>query len=686
MVGRTADAALLSGLNTLTHVGVAGNLSDAQLLDRFLARGGEAAEAAFEALVARHGPMVLDVCRQVLRDPHDVQDAFQATFLVLASRAGSIRRREALAGWLLGVARRIALRSRADLARRRACEGRAAEMRARSQEDRHQTWLELHEEIDRLPGRYREPVVLCYLEGLSTDAAALRLGCPKGTILSRLSRARERLRDRLTRRGLEPATGLLRAGGSSEAAPVAIPPGLLAATVRASLGFAEQPAAATGLASTTTVTLARKVVYAMMVSKLKILGAAALACVLTLVSIHTYARQSGGTGKEPAAEQRADERGAGPGQAHPGQVAHKSSGQPVIERRGIHKRVRDFSEQADLSTPEAAQAAWNRASARMDDRAVLELSWIKWGPRDIEQMKRLRRSNPRDAAVYNAAQRDAEILEVATYREDLADVVTKLSFPEGVGRNPYSSRSFGRIDGVWKNLGEDRLPSLEAARENFDRKKEGLWQDYLRVRDSVKKGRTVSAGRESGGRGARIAPGEPLGISVEKADLLGRVEWAMMHGGRDITERKSIEWGEIERDGEGNRTIRYKYNATIWDKDIFVMNQVFTFDAKGNILDREDVEGFPQKKVEKSVNVNTREGMKELVEDFFGKNFRDITAREGIEWGEVVKTANGNSSIRYKYRARIGGSDTRIMNQVFTFDPKGQFVSVNDVGGFPRDR
>src|SRR3954447_1401337 len=129
MVGRVAGAELLIGLNTLTHVGVAGNLSDSQLLTRFLARGGMTAEAAFEVLVARHGPMVLDVCCKVLRDPHDAQDAFQATFLVLASRAGSIRRRDALAGWLLGVARRVAVRSRADQARRRAHEGRAAEFR-----------------------------------------------------------------------------------------------------------------------------------------------------------------------------------------------------------------------------------------------------------------------------------------------------------------------------------------------------------------------------------------------------------------------------------------------------------------------------------------------------------------------------------------------------------------------------
>jgi hypothetical protein len=96
MASRSLRGDLLIQLGTLDHIGVVGDLSDAQLLDRFLARG-EAAEAAFEALVARHGPMVLDVCFNVLRDPHDAQDAFQATFLVLASRAGSIRQRGALA-------------------------------------------------------------------------------------------------------------------------------------------------------------------------------------------------------------------------------------------------------------------------------------------------------------------------------------------------------------------------------------------------------------------------------------------------------------------------------------------------------------------------------------------------------------------------------------------------------------
>jgi len=267
MVGRSAGADLLRELNTLNHLGVVGNLSDAQLLDRFLVWSGEAAEAAFEALVVRHGPMVLDVCRNVLRDPHDAQDAFQATFLVLASRAGSIRRRDALASWLLGVARRVAARSRADLARRRAYEGRAAEMRAPHEADRRESWPELHEEIGRLPERYRGPVVLCYLEGLSTEAAALRLGCPKGTVLSRLARARDKLRLGLTRRGVALPAAALTAVLSSRSASARISPSLCDITTRAAIHFAAGQAARDAI-SVSTMTLAQEVLRSMLFQKL----------------------------------------------------------------------------------------------------------------------------------------------------------------------------------------------------------------------------------------------------------------------------------------------------------------------------------------------------------------------------------------------------------------------------------
>jgi RNA polymerase sigma factor (sigma-70 family) len=652
---------MLTGLETLTHFGVAANQSDGELLDRYLSRDGRSAEAAFEALVARHGPMVFEVCYNVLRDPHDAEDAFQATFLVLASGGGSIRRREALAGWLLGVARRVALRLRADVATRRVYERRAAERRAWSRGEPHEAWPELHEEIGRLPERYREPVVLCYLEGLSTEAAAKRLGCPHGTVLSRLSRARDRLRGGLARRrdralpAALPGAGLL-----PEVARTAISPDLLNATVRIALESAEKPGAV-ALSSTTAAVLARGVIHTMMLTKLKFVGAAILTCALAAGTLPSFALPGGGQDRaDPAAK-----------------LARK------VQRRAVQRLVKDFPEKKDLSTPESAQAAWNRASAHGDDEALLELSWVKWGPNDIENMKSYRRSHPGETVIKAEAERNAEIVEVATYREDCAVVISKLALPQGVGQNPYSVRSFGRIDGAWKNLGEDRKSTLEAAREPFDRDPEALWRWYVLHRESVKTGRPVTLPDEPRDTSARIAPGEPMGISVEKADLMGRVEWVMMHGGRDITSRKSIEWGEVEGDGKGNRSIRYRFDAIIWDRDVYAMHKVFTFDATGNLLSMRDVPGFPRK-VEKTVDVGTEAGLKALVEGFFTKNYHDITSRETIEWGESTRSDQGQASIRYMYRAWIRGANPRLANQIFTFDSKGEFVSVKDVEGFPQ--
>ena len=274
-------ADVLGDLETLSRAGVLGNLSDAQLLDRFLGRRGKDAEDAFEVLVRRHGPMVLSVCGKVMGNTHDAQDAFQATFFVLAARAASIRRPDALATWLLGVAQRVAVRSRANGARRRLYEGLAAEAKGGRDEKPPEGWPELHEEIARLPERYRQPVLLCYLDGLSTQAAAVRLGCPHGTVLSRLARARGRLRAGLSRRGLAAPTCLPVAGLSPEGTRAAITANLLEATVRASLGFAKQPASAAP-SSTAAVSLARGVLYTMMSTKLKILGLAAVACIVTV--------------------------------------------------------------------------------------------------------------------------------------------------------------------------------------------------------------------------------------------------------------------------------------------------------------------------------------------------------------------------------------------------------------------
>jgi hypothetical protein len=358
-----------------------------------------------------------------------------------------------------------------------------------------------------------------------------------------------------------------------------------------------------------------------------------------------------------------------------------------VKKRLVNKLVKDFTEKVDLSTPESACAAFNRICWAPDPNRWLELSVWKYEPCDVKAIKREQetKQQTRGKAATDNAYANAEIVEVLAYRDGMAEVISKLKLPEDAVRNPYSVRMFYRIDGQWKNAGENRLENLEQVEADFDQFKDARWNDYVKMLEGIKQGTPVSLPGGQPNRTAAIAPGEELGISVEKADLMGRVEWAMMHGMRDITARKTIEWGDIEKDADGNRKIRYKFFATIWEKDVYIVNMVFTFDAKGNILDTEDVEGFPQKKEVKPVDISTQDGMKELVEDFFSKNFRDITSREAIEWGPIQKAEDGKSSIRYKYRATIWGKEVKIMNQIFTFDSKGTYVSYENVDGFPQN-
>ena len=195
-------------IRTLFGLGRVGDRADGEILAWFRNHHAEA-ELAFAELVARHGRMVLEVCRRVLRDPHDVEDAFQATFLVLVRRAGSIRDQDAVGGWLHRVAMRVALRARAEAARRHNVELSAAVGASEVTEDhveRADLRTALHEELDRIPASYRAALVACYLEGLTHEEAANRLRLPVGTIRSRLSRGREKLRERLVRRGLRLAS------------------------------------------------------------------------------------------------------------------------------------------------------------------------------------------------------------------------------------------------------------------------------------------------------------------------------------------------------------------------------------------------------------------------------------------------------------------------------------------------
>ena len=195
---------VLRGIERIFNHGSLTGLSEGQLLRQFAT--GDA--AAFEALVSRHGPTVLGVCRRMLYETRDVEDAFQATFLVLLRKAGTLRDAEALSPWLHGVAYRVASRIRSSSARRRAEESKGARPEAVEPAcdlERSELRTLIDEEIRRLPEKYRRPVVLCYLEGRTHEEAARRLRCSAGSVRGRLDRARQKLKDRLFRRGLAPA-------------------------------------------------------------------------------------------------------------------------------------------------------------------------------------------------------------------------------------------------------------------------------------------------------------------------------------------------------------------------------------------------------------------------------------------------------------------------------------------------
>jgi RNA polymerase sigma factor (sigma-70 family) len=252
-----------------------GELSDRDLLERFL---GQRDAAAFAALVRRHGPMVYGVCRRVLGNAHDAEDACQATFLVLVRKGRSVVRQEALGSFLYGVAYRVALKARADAVRRRRHERRAAhraEERAADEDIHDDLRPILDEEVNRLPDKYRRPIVLCYFEGKTYQEAARVLGWPAGTASTRLARARELLRGRLARRGLALSAVALAARLAEGTAPAGETCLLADATAQAALRFAADPAAA-GV-STRVIALTEGVVQAMLLRKLKTLAGVFLA-------------------------------------------------------------------------------------------------------------------------------------------------------------------------------------------------------------------------------------------------------------------------------------------------------------------------------------------------------------------------------------------------------------------------
>jgi RNA polymerase sigma factor (sigma-70 family) len=278
--------------------------SDGDLLGQFIARQEE---GAFAVLLQRHGPLVLGVCRQILGNPPDAEDAFQAIFLVLARKAGSLRKHQSLAAWLHRVAVNVARRIRAGTARRRVHERQALLMPPANSVDEisGRDWHRLlHEEVDRLPEKYRVPIVLCYFDGKTHDEAGRQLAWPVGTVKGRLARARALLRARLARRGLTLSTAGIATVLTPSATLAHVPVTLSGPTLRAALCYAGKQAIPAGTISVQALALANAGLQAMTGTKF----VAALALLLA-VGVLTYSL---------AAPAPFDERSADPAPSQPG--------------------------------------------------------------------------------------------------------------------------------------------------------------------------------------------------------------------------------------------------------------------------------------------------------------------------------------------------------------------------------
>ncbi len=316
-------------LRDLFREGTLGGLPDGQLLERFARRGETTAEAAFAVLVERHGPMVMKVCRALLGDVHEAEDAFQATFLVLARRANSIRDPDLLASWLYGVAHRTARKARGQTRRRRSREvpkGEWTALAADSRAERHDMRLDheeqlglVHQELARLPDKERAVVVLCCLEELTVEETANRLHCTTGAVRGRLAQARSRLRSRLARRGVAVGSASVATLLTAHTASATVPPALGTATVQAAMSFVHGTSAfgmaiVSASAARTALIVSRRMFLAQL--KLPVAALLALATLGTGLGTWAYRSELDGPGARNVAqpvvvpaEGRVDERG-----------------------------------------------------------------------------------------------------------------------------------------------------------------------------------------------------------------------------------------------------------------------------------------------------------------------------------------------------------------------------------------
>jgi RNA polymerase sigma factor (sigma-70 family) len=392
VIVRRRDGALLRQLRTLYNIGTIGDLTDGQLLERFATDADEVAELAFSALVERHEAMVWRVCLAIIRDEHAAEDAFQATFLVLIRKARSLWVRDSLGPWLHQVACRTASCLRTSVIRRRKHERRCAERNA----DRRVETAAPHdpdsdtavdEEVNRLPEKYRAPIVLCDLEGRTHQEAARCLGWPIGTVKSRQLQGRRLLRDRLVRRGLGPAVAGAVVESSRRTAVAAMPREVSRSAVNAAMQQSARLLTGSGV-SAHVLTLTQEVFRAMLWIRLRYLAVVALAVGIA----------SGGASVYVVGSQEPAPKGGEPASKRPTTTTART--QPP-------ERSKDASGQSATAEPKARLRAQQLATRKA--RALYEIARLT---RELAALA-------------------AEEYEEVSYPRDLATAGAEIKFAKG---------------------------------------------------------------------------------------------------------------------------------------------------------------------------------------------------------------------------------------------------------------
>jgi RNA polymerase sigma factor (sigma-70 family) len=395
----TPDTLVMQRLREMVGADSLDQQPDGQLLQRYLVQHEE---PAFEALVRRHGPLVLGVCRRLLHNWHDAEDAFQATFWVLARKAGSITKKESVAGWLYQVAYRAAVKARARAANQQQQE-RKAQPKPSTDPLAEVTGRELlsvlDEELQRLPQRYRTPLVLCYLEGKTRDEAAQELGWSLGTLKRRLEQGRELLRGRLARRGLALPAAFLAAGVAEGTTAAAIPPLLAATTTKTALLFATgQPLSAS--IGGHIAELAGALLKTMSVARLKIVSAALAAAAVLICGVTAFT--------QPVRQDRPDQAktrtvvGKRPGALPPQRARNQNRARPQQARMPVAGQVVDAAGKP-VAGAQVVVASWPRQNFRGGDFSSEKWRIAGQTKADPHGKFQVRIPRPSSAKVHNLA-------------------------------------------------------------------------------------------------------------------------------------------------------------------------------------------------------------------------------------------------------------------------------------------